>query len=188
AGIVVVLSVASAVLVVPSALALLGHRINRWQIRPAAAERPGAAVRLSRRLSRRPRLAAAAILLPLLALAGPASAFNPNAPGVGQLPPTNKVRRDFDLVARTMGRGWTAPLELIAVSPNRTVASGRRLDDLVGLQHRVARDPDVALVIGPTEIAGATRPVRALGVRVGSALANGRRQLRRLKAGVARAG
>jgi RND superfamily putative drug exporter len=187
-GVVVMISIASAVLVVPAALILIGDRIDSWRIRSRAGAGAGLAVRASRRLTRRPALMLPLLLIPLLALAVPAAAFDPNSPGVGQLPEHSKVRRDYELVSRVMGRGWTAPIEVIAVAREGTVTTERRLRQLERLERTVARDHDVAVVIGPAAVGSATRPARNLRDRIEVAVRTGQRDLGRLRGGATAAG
>ena len=187
AGIVVVISIASAVLVVPAALALIGRRIDSWRIPSRSGGGAGAAVRASRRLTRRPLLVTLVLLVPLLLLALPAAAFDPNSPGVAQLPPESEVRRDYEKVSTVMGEGWTAPLELIVAAPSGTVTTERRLRELTRLQRRVARGRNVAVVIGPAAAAEATRPARRLEQRIDVAVRRGQRDLGRLRDGASRA-
>ena len=190
-GIVVILSVLSAVVVVPALLAVLGDRVNRGRIRRSSPDRPGRLVRGARRAIRRPGIAALAILVLLFGLAMPAAALDPGGPGVAQLPESDQARQDFELLNRSLGEGWAAPFEVIVAAPEGSVTARRRLAEIARLQRRLAKDPEVAMVLGPgaveRRVRGASRVPRQLG-RLDDTIQQGDRDLRRLSGGLGRAG
>ncbi|HET8672547.1 MAG TPA: MMPL family transporter [Thermoleophilaceae bacterium] len=194
-GVIVVtaLAIAGALTAVPATLALLGPAVDRFAIgrrsRRQGARRgllavPAAALR-------RPAFTTLLVVAAMLVLAVPALAVKAGPPNVHQLPASNPARKDFTAVQRAMGPGWVAPFEIVSVSPDATVASGDRLAELSRMQARIARDPDVATVIGPGNVADKTtkqvNSARHLWDTAGGKIRRGKRQTARLANGLAQA-
>jgi putative drug exporter of the RND superfamily len=151
----------------PALLALLGHRINAGQIgrsRPGGRSRAAAAASAA---LRRPSLAVAAIVIPLLLLAAPALAFNTGSPGVDELSGSSQARGDAEAIARAAGPGWEAPFLLTVAVRRGPITASRHLAFLTGTQRRIEALPGVEAVIGPGAIAGAGHPLRTLGNALG---------------------
>jgi RND superfamily putative drug exporter len=147
----------------PALLALLGPRINAGQIGRSepGSGRSRVAVAAAAAL-RRPALATAAIVLPLLALSAPALAFNTGSPGVDELPPSSSAREDSEAITAAVGAGWQAPFILTLASNDGPLTSRSRLALLSATQRRIAALSGVEAVIGPAQIAAAARPLRSL--------------------------
>ena len=123
----------------PALLTLLGPRINAGQI---GRSRPGAgrsrvAAAASAAL-RRPAFATVAIVVPLLLLSAPALAFDTGSPGVDELSPSSRARKDSEAISAAVGRRLAGPLH----PHRRRQATGRspraaRLALLTATQRRI---------------------------------------------------
>jgi RND superfamily putative drug exporter len=58
-------------------------------------------------------------------------------------------------VERTIGAGWSAPFVIVASAREGAITTPRRLQALMKWQEAIAREPDVAAVLGPASVAGA---------------------------------
>jgi RND superfamily putative drug exporter len=146
----------------PALLTLLGPRINAGRI---GRSRPGSGSRVAAAASsalRRPSIATAVIVAPLLLLSVPALAFNTGSPGVDELSATSKARQDSETITDAVGAGWQAPFILTVAAQNGPLTSRQRLSMLSQTQRRLARLSNVRTVIGPAQIAAAARPLRSL--------------------------
>lgn len=144
------LAMVAALTAVPALLAVLGHRIERFPVLP---HRDGRGVAgLASTLLRRPGLVAAALALGLLVLASPATALRTGPPDVGQLPSDSRAARDFQTVRHVMGPGWASAFEVAVATSRGAITDPDRLRGLDHWQDTVARDHDVALVIGPGDL------------------------------------
>jgi putative drug exporter of the RND superfamily len=185
-----VLSVATAVTAIPSALVLLGHRIDRWQFGrrgDRGGRDPG---RTATAVARRPLVAAVALLALMLLLAAPTLGFETGPSNVGLLSPKSKTRKDFEALNTQMGPGWTNPFSVVMVSPRGAITRRDRLARIARFERTIARDANVETVIGPGELDRAARRLRRFPRTLGRAnaqLASGRRGLGRLEAGLGRA-
>ncbi len=159
---VVVLSVAVATLVVPPLLLLVGDRIDRWRLGPAPSGDSGVMVFVSAAL-KRPALAALAIGAVVLVLAAPAIGLKTGPPSTEQLPTDSPARQDAELIAKTIGPGFEAPYQVIAVSPRGPITSAKNLAALEHWQRRIAKIPGVQLVIGPAQAAKPVTPLQETG-------------------------
>ncbi len=152
------ISVAIAVLVAPPLLALIGHRIDRWQMPVGRGRvRPMSVVGVA---LARPRLAAASIGGALLLLAAPALALRTGPPSVSQLPASNSVRKDAETIDRAVGPGWDAPFEMVAATEAGPITTAGTLAAIARAERRIAADPGVRAVIGPDRIARRIAPLR----------------------------
>jgi RND superfamily putative drug exporter len=191
AVIVTLLSVASAVLVLPSLLCLLGTRVEKWRIPGSRRQRrPGGLRPLARRLAARPALVAAPLLLLLVLLATPASGVRAAAPNVDLLPADSRARQDYERFTKVLGPGFGAGFAVVVASPKGVVTQSQLLRRLDLVERRLARDRQVALVVGPGSLAKRTAELRGLPRRIKGIshdLAGGRASLGRLDAGLGRA-
>jgi putative drug exporter of the RND superfamily len=172
----------------PSLLTLLGARINAGQIgrtRPGAGRSRVAAAAAS--ALRRPALATAAIVLPLLLLSVPALAFNTGSPGVDELSPSSQAREDSEAISAAVGPGWQAPFILTVAGEHGPVTAPRRLRLLAETQRRIAKLSGVDAVIGPAGLALAARPLRSLGAELQPGRDSATAELTRLGPGLHRA-
>jgi RND superfamily putative drug exporter len=190
AGAVVVvagISVLLGVLVVPSLLAIVGDRIDRWSLPGRQGQGPW--VRLIGRTSRQPGLVTALLLVPLLALALPAVSLGLGPPGPDQLPSTNTARLNAELVNREIGPGWAAPYEVLAATERGPITAK---DDLAGVKRweaDVRAMSGVQAVIGPGAISSRIAPIDRFGRSLLAQDGPGTQtsQLRKLGSGLERA-
>ncbi len=166
---VVALSVLAAVVAGPAVLILLGPNVDRWRIGPAPGEGRSRLMTLVGAALRRPAAAAIAIGAVVLLLAAPATGLKTGPPSQTQLGHDDPVRKDFELIERSIGPGYDAPFVVVASAERGTVTEPRRLAALSRWQHRIAAQPGVQTVIGPAQVSRAVAPLR----RAGALLATG---------------
>lgn len=157
--IVVVLSVAVAIVLAPPLLALIGANVDRWQIGPA----PGNQSRLMSMVSaclRRPLASTLIIGAIVLVLILPVLGLKTGPPSPDQLPTDSRARKDAEEIDAVAGPGWEAPFVLVASTPNGTIVDGEHLAALSRLQREIASDPGVQLVIGPQQVARRVAPLQ----------------------------
>lgn len=142
----ILLSVVSALFVVPALLVVLGNGLDLWAL-PKRRKGQNAVLLWSERLARRPRMVAATFLA-LLFFAAFAVTLRSNPTAAALLPPDNSGRRQQEEIARTLGPGWAAPLEVIMDGRGHPVTSPARLQALTAFQRRVERDPGVESMAG----------------------------------------
>ncbi len=154
------LSVALALTAMPALLRLLGPRLDRWEIRltssRTAGRRTGAGA-FAERLIAHPAITVPLILLGMLALAAPAGALRMGPPDASELPSSSPARVAVRMVERTIGPGWSAPFVIVASAERGAITTPQRLRALMHWQEAIAREPDVAAVLGPASVAGAQR-------------------------------
>jgi RND superfamily putative drug exporter len=190
AGVVVsaLLSVVLASSLLPALLCVLAPHIDRWRL-PSLSRGEGL-MGVASRLIARPWLAIPLVMLPMLAVAGPAAALSMGPPDPDQLPPSDPTRRGFEALRRAIGPGWVAPFVVVAAAREGSITDPGRLRAVSRWQERIARDPDVAAVIGPASLTGAERPIgrlrRAYGT-VPERLAGAERDIAALRNGLRRA-
>ena len=146
------LSVLLAISLLPALLRALAPHLDRWRV--PGIGRGGGLLALAGRLIARPWIAVPLILLPMLAIAAPAGALSIGPPDPAQLPRSDPTRQGFEALRRVIGPGWAAPIEVVATARDGTISEPGRLAAISRWQDRVARDPDVAAVIGPASLAG----------------------------------
>ncbi|HEY5052115.1 MAG TPA: MMPL family transporter, partial [Solirubrobacterales bacterium] len=139
-----VLSALSALVVVPSFLMLVGSRLDRWALPMRRRTGPSARARW---LSKRPALALPAIFV-LCLCAALAFTLDTGIASFALLPPNDPGRLQSETVQRTLGPGWTSPMEIIMDGGGQPVTTPRRLRALASFQHQVERDPGVQTMAG----------------------------------------
>jgi RND superfamily putative drug exporter len=188
-----VLSVALALTAMPAVLRLLGPRLDRWQIRlirPGAAGRRTRAGTMAQRLIAHPAVTVPLILAGMLALAAPAGALRMGPPDASELPASSPARIAVAMVQRTIGPGWSAPFVIVASAQRGAMTTPGRLRALMHFQESIAREPDVAAVLGPASVAGARRKLAEAHAAFASApkqLAGAQRGINGLRSGLGRA-
>jgi RND superfamily putative drug exporter len=180
-------SVATALVAVPPALVLLAGVIDRWRL-PRGKALTGRASGMSSALLRRPALVSAVVALGLMALALPATGLRTGAPDARQLPGGSAARHDYENVAKLVGPGYAAPFEVVVVANRGTIAEPARLEALRRWQHKLSRDPDIAVVAGPGDLAEKAHNATAQAESLGKAGAATRKALARLTNGLGAAG
>jgi putative drug exporter of the RND superfamily len=177
---VAVLSMVSALCVVPALLTVFGDNLDRWSLprRPGSQAPP---LRWSRRLAGRPR-AVVSIMIVLLFFAGWAFTLDSGPTAISFLPPGDPGRLQQETVERAIGPGWIAPMEVVMNGRGTPVTSSDRLRALAAFQRRVERDPGVQTMVG---FAGIERGTRQLDGIEGDLVAQ-ERGLDRLGTGISR--
>jgi putative drug exporter of the RND superfamily len=159
---VVLLSVAVATVVGPAILTLVGANVDRWRLGRQSGGRSRLMVVVAAAL-RRPALAAALIAAVLLALAAPAFGLKLGPPSPEQLAKDTPAREDAELIDRTIGPGWDAPFQVIAVSREGPITDAKSLGALDAFQRKLAATPGVRAVIGPQRATSRVNGLRRLG-------------------------
>jgi RND superfamily putative drug exporter len=187
--VVVIISVTVATVVAPALLALLGPNVNRYRIGRGVATDRSAVMTFVDAALRRPRFAAFLIGGIVLILAGPVIGLKTGPPSTQQLPSSNRVRQDFNVVQEAIGPGYEAPFVVIAATEQGTMTERHRLDELARWQHKIAEDPAVQAVIGPEQVAKKTAPLKNTGNELRNSNKKGGElyELNRLGPGLARA-
>jgi RND superfamily putative drug exporter len=187
------LSVALALTAMPALLRLLGPRLNRWEIRLTRSHAPGRRTRagaLAERLIAHPAITVPVILLGMLMLAAPAGALRMGPPDASELPASSPARVAVRMVERTIGPGWSAPFVIVASAQSGAITTPQRLRALMHWQESIAREPDVAAVLGPASVAGAQRKLTEAHAAFTSApkqLEGAQRGIKGLRSGLGRA-
>ena len=132
----------------------LGDPAHPLAHRAGAARRAGA---LAERLIAHPAITVPLILAGMLALAAPAGALRMGPPDASELPASSPARIAVGMVERTIGPGWSAPFVIVASADSGAITTPQRLRALMRWQEAIAREPDVAAVLGPASVAGAQR-------------------------------
>jgi len=157
---VVALSVLVAVVVGPAVLTLLGGNVDRWRIGSTPGEGRSRLMALVGAALRRPAPVAIAIGAVVLLLAAPAVGLKTGPPSQTQLGRDDPIRKDFELIERSIGPGYDAPFVVVAATKDGSVTEPGRLAILSHWQHRIAAQPGVQAVVGPAQISKAVAPLR----------------------------
>ena len=134
--------------------------MTAWEIRLTRSSATGRRTRagaLAERLIAHPAITVPLILAGMLALAAPAGALSMGPPSAAELPSSNPARIAVGMVERTIGPGWSAPFVIVAKANSGAMTTTQRIDALAHWQEAIAREPDVAAVLGPASVAGAQR-------------------------------
>ena len=161
---VVTLSILEAIVVVPALLVLLGPNVDRWRL--GATAPAGGRSRLMTMVGaalKRPAVAAAVIGGVLLVLALPALGLKTGPPSPEQLAQDNTARQDAELVGETIGEGFDAPFQVVAVSKDGPITDPKNIAAIENFQRKVAKRPDVQAVIGPGPVVKQVQPLQQLG-------------------------
>lgn len=157
----VLISLFSATVAVPAALVLIGRRIDRWHIGMPRVQSP-LLTRAARFAMARPGLVVVLGVALLLALAAPAMSIESAPPNISQLPTSNPVRQDYEVIRDVLGPSFVSPFEVVVRAP-RGVLEGRGSGALARFERAIARDPGVEALIAPPP--HATRQELAMFVR-----------------------
>jgi RND superfamily putative drug exporter len=176
------LSMISAICVVPALLTMLGDNLERWALPKRRSDRGFSPLRWTRRLADRPG-AVVAIVLVLVLLSGWAFTLNSSVASVAFLPPGDTGRQEQEEVEDVLGPGWAAPMEVIVNGRGHPVTSTERLRALSRFQHHVEKDPGVDTMAGFSPIARGAE--RASGIE--DELVKQERGLDRLATGIGKA-
>ena len=157
---VVTLTALIATLLGPPVLVLIGPNIDRWRIGAAPNGERSRLMSLVAAALRRPAPVAAVIGAIVLLLAAPALALKTGPFSVGQLAHDNSAREDAELIEESAGGGLEAPYVVVAATRQRPITEEGTLDALTRWQKRIANTPGVQSVIGPSQLAGAVKPLQ----------------------------
>jgi putative drug exporter of the RND superfamily len=194
--VVTLLSMVGAVLVTPSAVCLLGARINKWQLGGRRVEENGGWTisRVVRRASSRPLLAAGTVLAAVLLLASPVLALDTIPPDPRQLPEGSTGLEDFN---RVQEAGFGPQVEVALRTPDGALTDPALLRKIERFEGRLRDIPFVKYVTGPGAIARRARELHDMPEEIRRAerrLSGAKRRLRehesnltRLASGVQRA-
>lgn len=161
---VVLLSVTVATVVVPAILTLLGPNVDRWRF--GATAPAGGRSRLMVMVGaalRKPTTAAVAIGAVLLVLATPALGLKTGPPSPEQLPRDSSARQDAELISSSIGQGYDAPFQVVAVSREGPITDARNIAAIDNFQRKLAKTPGVQAVIGPGPAVKRVDPLKRLG-------------------------
>jgi RND superfamily putative drug exporter len=177
-----VMSMLSAICVVPALLMLFGDKLDRWALPRRNGSRATPLLWL-RRLAMRPAVVTA-IVFGLLLFAGLAFRLDTGVGGTALLPAGDTGRQQIEEVEHSLGSGWAAPMEVIVNGRGHPVTSLQRLRAISAFQRHVEGDPGVA------SMAGLARINHAAGKLAGieGDLADQERGLDRLESGISRLG
>jgi RND superfamily putative drug exporter len=143
-SLVVLVSVAAALTLLPAALGVLGQRVYALRLR-----RPpvggGFWARLAQVVMRRPGMVFLAVVTLLLGLGAPFLRVELGAPDASVLPPDVPSRQGFDLLREHFGQGEQAPI-LISIESRGTIFNRENLAALQAYVAEIQRDPRVARV------------------------------------------
>jgi RND superfamily putative drug exporter len=162
-ALVVLLTVAVAILVGSPTLVLFGANIDRWRIGAAPNGERSRLMTLVSAALRHPAPVAALIGGVVLVLSAPVIGLKTGPLSTAQLPHDDSVRRDSELVSRSVGRGFEAPFVVVASASSGTITEPERLAALTRWQRHLAAIPGVQSVIGPAQVARGVTPLRDAG-------------------------
>ncbi|MCC7106139.1 MAG: MMPL family transporter [Chloroflexi bacterium] len=157
-ALVVACSVATALTLLPAALAIVGHRVNALPVLRHRDSEGGFWAGLAQRVMRRPGLVFCGVLLLLGLLGSPFLRVQLGAPDASILPRDVESRRGFDLLRERFGAGELAPITINVHAPGsifdptaidalsdfvdelRQDDRVLRVDSIVSLDPRISRD------------------------------------------------
>ena len=170
---VVILSVLVAVVCGPAILTLVGSNVDRWRL--GATAPAGGRSRLMVMVGaalKKPAVATGLIGLLLLVLAVPAIGLKTGPPSPEQLAEDAPARQDAELIDESIGAGFDAPFQVVAVSREGPITDAKDLAALDTFQRKLAKTPGVRTVIGPSRATKRVEPLRELGNAVLSSEGN----------------
>jgi RND superfamily putative drug exporter len=144
----VVVSVLSAITILPAVLGKLGHRIDKGRVPfvkthdGAEAQKTSVVARFGRLVTRHPWAAALASLAVILTLAIPLASMKLGTADAGTDPAETTTRKSYDLLAEGFGPGFNGPL-LVAVDQTGDPGAADRLAE------SFRETPGVATVVDP---------------------------------------
>jgi RND superfamily putative drug exporter len=187
------LAIGAAVVIMPAALVLLGHR-HAWLSfgYPAWLVRPWAWLESKGGWVVRNAVPAGALATAILAAAAfPALALKTGPPTPRYLPEDNQARQDFERIAHVMGAGMPTPFNIVVVSKHKPLTDRATLRRIERFERSLRRDKRVASVVGPGVFAATSRDLKALPDQLDDMpdmLRDSSRKLKELETGLGRAG
>jgi RND superfamily putative drug exporter len=159
---VVILSVAVATIVGPALLTLIGPNVDRWRIGKPAGERSRLMTFVNAAL-RRPAAITALIGAVLLILAAPAIGLKTGPPSPEELAEDAPARIAAEEIDDTIGPGWDAPFQVVAVNEEGPITDANPMAALGTFQKKLTALPGVQVVIGPDQVTKRVEPLQELG-------------------------
>lgn len=144
--IVVILSLLTALTLLPAILGVLGNHVDRWGFAWARPRRGGLWHRLAMTVMRRPVAVIAGVTLLVLVLASPVRTLNVNLSGDEVLPADSPVRVGTAIAQQSLGLPATQPL-MIALTSDAAMTDPAVVQSVRGFQERVKTDPEVGSVV-----------------------------------------
>lgn len=151
------LSMFSALWMGPAVAMLLGGNLDRWSLPKRFAVR-GGALQFSKRIASSPR-AVGAVVIVLLFLGVWASTLDSAVATPELLPPGSPGRVDGEDIARDLGPGWLAPIEVVVNGQGEAMTSPDRLRALTAFQDEVESDSGVKSMVGFGQIERSLKPL-----------------------------
>jgi RND superfamily putative drug exporter len=144
-SIVVALSVAAAMTLLPAILAIVGRRVDAFRVLPMRAGPGRLWQSIADHVMRRAALVFVAVMALLVALGLPFLRADFGAPDAAILPGDVQSRQGFEILRRSFGEGEIAPI-LVAVTASEPIATPERLNALYDFVARLRADPRVERV------------------------------------------
>jgi RND superfamily putative drug exporter len=144
-AIVVGISVAAAMTLLPAVLAVAGRRIDAWTILPRRASQGGLWHAIAGRVMAHAGAVFVIVMLFLVALGLPFLRVDFGAPDASILPADVQSRQGFDKLRAAFGEGEIAPI-LVAVTTPDPILTQERLGALYDFVARIRADPRVERV------------------------------------------
>ncbi|HEX6714600.1 MAG TPA: MMPL family transporter, partial [Thermoleophilaceae bacterium] len=163
-SVVTVLSMLGAILVAPAAAAVLGDRINKWQIGGTPSEDGGAIARIVGRVSRRAVLTAGVLAALLLLAASPVLGMSTTPADPRVLPKGSDGLAAFNALRAAH---FGPEIDIALAAPHGTLLDPGRLAAIRALERRIEKLPLVKAVTGPGLISDATADVRNAPKQIG---------------------
>nr|WP_228035733.1 MMPL family transporter [Oculatella sp. LEGE 06141] len=147
-SLVVFMSIAAALTLVPALLGLLGTGVNRWRVVRPAPERDGLWAAIAHTIMRHSLVATAVVFVIIGLLASP---FLSAQFGLGEadiLPAQVQSRQGIEMMKQAFGEGEPTPVVLVirTTEPGDTILSAQHIETLYGLVEQLEADPRVAAV------------------------------------------
>jgi len=148
ASIVVFISVAAALTLVPALLGVVGHRINRWQVVQPAPERGGLWSTIAHTIMGHSVAAIAFVLVIISFLTYPFLTAQFGLGDVDILPQQVPARQGIEVIRAAFGEGEASPLLLVMQTPDgeASILSAEHVATLYQLVEDLEADPRVARV------------------------------------------
>jgi putative drug exporter of the RND superfamily len=145
-AIVVFVSVAAALTLVPALLGLVGTGINRWRILPPSSLRAGIWGAIARHTMRHSVAAVAFVMVFILVLSSPFQHARFGLGDYGILPQNVPSRQGVEVLQNAFGIGETVPILLVASStrPGKPILSSDHIATLFKLVNDLKTDPQIA--------------------------------------------
>jgi RND superfamily putative drug exporter len=144
-SLVVLMTVAAAMTLLPAVLGVLGPRVNALSIRLPAVDIGGFWHTLAGWVMRRPIPVASAVLAVLLLLGWPLRNIDLSSPDASILPTSVPSRQGFDILKNAFGPGALDPV-VVVVKASGPILSPENIGRLYDFSQQLLRDPRIARI------------------------------------------